>query len=58
MVVKRFKLHKLEKVYKYVFEDNELDEAVKDNTARIEAIEKRMLGHFEPTADKKKWYEK
>ena len=57
MIVKRFKLDKLEKVYKYVFEDNELDEAIKDNTARIEKIERNMRGNFSPSIQKK-WYDK
>lgn len=38
LIVKQFKLDKLEKVYTYVFEDNELDEAVKANTRKLKKL--------------------
>ena len=53
-LVKHFKL---DKIVNYVFEDNELDEAIKDNTARIEKIERNMRGNFSPSIQKK-WYDK
>jgi|TARA_R110002020_G_scaffold328195_1_gene544142 hypothetical protein len=57
LIVKQFKLDKLEMVYKYVFEDNELDEAVKANTREIEKIKDRMLTGHSPIKEKK-WYDK
>ena len=57
LVIKQFKLDKLEMVYKYVFEDNELDKAVKANTEEIEKIKNRMMpGHA--SVKEKKWYDK
>ena len=57
LVIKQFKLDKLEMVYKYVFEDNELDKAVKANTKEIEQIKSRMLTGHAPVKEKK-WYDK
>tara|TARA_Y100001937_G_scaffold37383_1_gene53290 strand:- start:9521 stop:9727 length:207 start_codon:yes stop_codon:yes gene_type:complete len=57
LVIKQFKLDKLEMVYKYVFEDNELDKAVKANTEEIEKIKLRMLTGHAPVKEKK-WYDK
>lgn len=57
LLVKKFKLDKLEEVYTYVFEDNELDKAVKANTEEIEKIKNRMMpGHA--SVKEKKWYDK
>lgn len=57
LIVKQFKLDKLEMVYKYVFEDNELDKAVKANTEEIEKIKSRMLTGHAPVKESK-WYDK
>tara|TARA_R100000152_G_C6782219_1_gene219120 strand:+ start:4598 stop:4807 length:210 start_codon:yes stop_codon:yes gene_type:complete len=57
LLVKQFKLDKLEKVYKYVFEDNETDKQVKKNTEAIEKIKKNLRGTFAPPIQKK-WYDK
>ena len=57
LLVKKFKLDKLEEVYTYVFEDNELDKAVKANTEEIEKIKLRMLTGHAPVKEKK-WYDK
>tara|TARA_R100000700_G_scaffold17260_1_gene23842 strand:- start:237 stop:443 length:207 start_codon:yes stop_codon:yes gene_type:complete len=57
LVIKQFKLDKLEMVYKYVFEDNELDKAVKANTEEIEKIKNRMMPGHAPVKEKK-WYDK
>tara|TARA_R100001082_G_scaffold103386_2_gene74053 strand:- start:623 stop:832 length:210 start_codon:yes stop_codon:yes gene_type:complete len=57
LLVKQFKLDKLEKVYKYVFEDNETDKQVKKNTEAIEQIKKNLRGTFAPPVQKK-WYDK
>ena len=57
LLVKQFKLDKLEKVYKYVFEDNETDKQVKANTEEIEKIKQNLRGTFAPTVQKK-WYDK
>ena len=59
LIVKQFKLDKLEKVYKYVFEENELDEAVKANTREIEKIKDSMISGHTPAATREtKWYDK
>ena len=59
LIVKQFKLDKLEKVYTYVFEDNELDEAVKANTREIEKIKDSMISGHTPSATREtKWYDK
>ena len=42
MIVKRFKLDKLEEVYAYVFGQNELDETVKDLKKEQVQQKKRM----------------
>jgi len=57
LLVKKFKLDKLEEVYTYVFEDNELDKAVKANTKEIEKIKRRMMPGHAPVKEKK-WYDK
>jgi hypothetical protein len=57
LLVKQFKLDKLEKVYKYVFEDNETDKQVKKNTEEIKQIKKNLRGTFAPPVQKK-WYDK
>ena len=42
MIVKRFKLDKLEEVYAYVFGQNELDETVKDLQSHNESLESNV----------------
>jgi|TARA_Y100001938_G_scaffold144867_1_gene220398 hypothetical protein len=57
LLVKQFKLDKLEKVYKYVFEDNETDKQVRENTEEIKKIKENLRGTFSPPVQKK-WYDK
>ena len=57
MAVKRFKLDKLEKVYTYVFEDNETDKQVRKNTEDIKNLKNDIRSTFAP-AVQKKWYDK
>ena len=57
LLVKQFKLDKLEKVYKYVFEDNETDKQGRANTKEIEKIKNNIRGTFAPPVQKK-WYDK
>ncbi len=65
MIVKRFKLDKLEEVYAYVFGQNELDETVKDlkkeqvqQKKRMDKMEELISRSPIKKAELKKWYEK
>ena len=58
LLVKQFKLEKLEKVYEYVFNDNPTDLQVRQNTKDIKYIKKSLIGDFTPKMPTKKWYDK
>jgi|TARA_R100001594_G_C3946496_1_gene241969 hypothetical protein len=65
LVIKQFKLDKLEKVYEYVFGENELDNKCDNLDKRLKKVEAVVDGGVISNCickcskeDKKKWYDK
>jgi len=58
LVIKQFKLDKLERVYDYVFGKNELDYKYDDLNKRLTKIESKSCKKCDNDVKEDKWYDK
>jgi len=58
LVIKQFKLDKLERVYDYVFGKNELDYKYDDLNKRLRKVESKSCKKCDNDVKEDKWYDK